>query len=122
MTRRNVRAWGTKLPIRNVRYRSVGAAVTVLGIMAAPIMVKAGYDGKLSSGTITAGGTLGMTRDFRRRAFEPARVASPASSDVSQNGAGDACSVELHDLIKCRERVRCASARGDGCGVLARAL
>jgi tripartite ATP-independent transporter DctM subunit len=60
MTRRNVRAWGTKLPIRNVRYRSVGAAVTVLGIMAAPIMVKAGYDGKLSSGTITAGGTLGI--------------------------------------------------------------
>jgi tripartite ATP-independent transporter DctM subunit len=38
----------------------VGAAVTVLGIMAAPIMVKAGYDGRLSSGTITAGGTLGI--------------------------------------------------------------
>ncbi len=38
----------------------VGAAVTVLGIMAAPIMVKTGYDGKLSSGTITAGGTLGI--------------------------------------------------------------
>jgi tripartite ATP-independent transporter DctM subunit len=38
----------------------VGAAVTVLGIMAAPMMVKAGYDGRLSSGTITAGGTLGI--------------------------------------------------------------
>src|ERR671919_2663890 len=38
----------------------VGAAVTVLGIMAAPIMTRAGYDGKLSSGTITAGGTLGI--------------------------------------------------------------
>ncbi len=38
----------------------VGAAVTVLGIMAAPMMVKAGYDGKLSAGTITAGGTLGI--------------------------------------------------------------
>jgi tripartite ATP-independent transporter DctM subunit len=38
----------------------VGAAVTVLGIMAAPIMVRAGYDGKLSAGTITAGGTLGI--------------------------------------------------------------
>ena len=38
----------------------VGAAVTVLGIMAAPIMVKAGYDAKLSAGTITAGGTLGI--------------------------------------------------------------
>jgi tripartite ATP-independent transporter DctM subunit len=38
----------------------VGAAVTVLGIMAAPIMVRTGYDGKLSAGTITAGGTLGI--------------------------------------------------------------
>jgi tripartite ATP-independent transporter DctM subunit len=38
----------------------VGAAVTVLGIMASPIMNKAGYDAKLSSGTITAGGTLGI--------------------------------------------------------------
>jgi len=38
----------------------VGAAVTVLGIMAAPIMTKSGYDPKLSSGTITAGGTLGI--------------------------------------------------------------
>lgn len=38
----------------------VGAAVTVLGIMASPIMVKAGYDGRLSAGTITAGGTLGI--------------------------------------------------------------
>jgi tripartite ATP-independent transporter DctM subunit len=38
----------------------VGAAVTVLGIMASPIMVKTGYDAKLSAGTITAGGTLGI--------------------------------------------------------------
>ncbi len=38
----------------------VGAAVTVLGIMAAPIMTKSGYDAKLSAGTITAGGTLGI--------------------------------------------------------------
>jgi tripartite ATP-independent transporter DctM subunit len=38
----------------------VGAAVTVLGIMASPIMIKAGYDAKLSAGTITAGGTLGI--------------------------------------------------------------
>src|SRR4249920_4067174 len=38
----------------------VGAAVTVLGIMAAPIMVKTGYDAKLSAGAITAGGTLGI--------------------------------------------------------------
>ncbi len=38
----------------------VGAAVTVLGIMASPIMVKTGYDGKLASGAITAGGTLGI--------------------------------------------------------------
>ena len=38
----------------------VGAAVTVLGIMASPIMMKAGYDAKLSAGAITAGGTLGI--------------------------------------------------------------
>jgi tripartite ATP-independent transporter DctM subunit len=38
----------------------VGAAVTVLGIMASPIMVKTGYDAKLSAGAITAGGTLGI--------------------------------------------------------------
>ena len=38
----------------------VGAAVTVLGIMASPIMVKTGYDGKLAAGAITAGGTLGI--------------------------------------------------------------
>ncbi|MGH7184979.1 MAG: TRAP transporter large permease [Pseudomonadota bacterium] len=38
----------------------VGAAVTVLGIMASPIMVKTGYNGALSAGAITAGGTLGI--------------------------------------------------------------
>ncbi len=38
----------------------VGAAVTVLGIMAAPIMIKANYDARLSAGVITAGGTLGI--------------------------------------------------------------
>ncbi|MBM3601452.1 MAG: TRAP transporter large permease subunit [Alphaproteobacteria bacterium] len=38
----------------------VGAAVTVLGIMAAPVMIKAGYDARLSSGAIAAGGTLGI--------------------------------------------------------------
>jgi TRAP-type mannitol/chloroaromatic compound transport system permease large subunit len=38
----------------------VGAAVTVLGIMAAPIMIKTGYDARLSSGAIAAGGTLGI--------------------------------------------------------------
>jgi len=38
----------------------VGAAVTVLGIMASRIMVKAGYDGRLAAGCINAGGTLGI--------------------------------------------------------------
>jgi tripartite ATP-independent transporter DctM subunit len=38
----------------------VGAAVTVLGIMAAPIMIRSGYDGRLAAGAITAGGTLGI--------------------------------------------------------------
>ena len=38
----------------------VGAAVTVLGIMAAPMMIKTGYDPRLSAGAIAAGGTLGI--------------------------------------------------------------
>ena len=38
----------------------VGASVTILGVMAAPIMRKSGYDPRLSAGTIAAGGTLGM--------------------------------------------------------------
>lgn len=38
----------------------VGAAVTVLGIMAAPIMIKCGYSPRLCAGSITAGGTLGI--------------------------------------------------------------
>ena len=38
----------------------VGAAVTVLGIMAAPIMIKSGYSPRLASGAIAAGGTLGI--------------------------------------------------------------
>lgn len=38
----------------------VGASVTILGIMAAKTMNKAGYDVRLAAGTITAGGTLGI--------------------------------------------------------------
>jgi tripartite ATP-independent transporter DctM subunit len=38
----------------------IGASVTVMGLMAAPAMIKARYDPKLSAGTITAGGTLGI--------------------------------------------------------------
>lgn len=38
----------------------VGAAVTVLGIMAAPIMMKCGYNPRLAAGAIAAGGTLGI--------------------------------------------------------------
>ncbi len=38
----------------------VGAAVTILGVMAAPIMLKSGYSARLSAGSIAAGGTLGM--------------------------------------------------------------
>ena len=38
----------------------VGASVTILGVMAAPIMRKSGYDPRLSAGSIAAGGTLGM--------------------------------------------------------------
>ncbi len=38
----------------------VGAVVTLMGLIALPSMLKAGYDPKLSSGVITAGGTLGI--------------------------------------------------------------
>jgi len=38
----------------------VGAAVTVLGIMAAPVMIKCGYSPRLAAGSIAAGGTLGI--------------------------------------------------------------
>jgi len=38
----------------------VGASVVLLGVMAAPTMNKCGYDVRMSSGIITAGGTLGI--------------------------------------------------------------
>ncbi len=38
----------------------IGASVTVMGLMAAPAMMRAGYDPKLSAGTIAAGGCLGI--------------------------------------------------------------
>ena len=38
----------------------VGASVTIIGLMAAPVMKRTGYDTGLSAGTICAGGTLGI--------------------------------------------------------------
>jgi len=38
----------------------VGAVVTLMGLLALPAMLKAGYDQRLSSGVICAGGTLGI--------------------------------------------------------------
>ena len=38
----------------------VGASVTIIGLMAGPVMQKKGYDTALSAGTICAGGTLGI--------------------------------------------------------------
>jgi tripartite ATP-independent transporter DctM subunit len=38
----------------------VGASVTVLGVMAAPIMQASRYDTRMSAGSIAAGGTLGI--------------------------------------------------------------
>jgi tripartite ATP-independent transporter DctM subunit len=38
----------------------VGSSVTLLGVMAAPAMMRSGYDVRLSAGAITAGGTLGI--------------------------------------------------------------
>jgi len=39
---------------------TVGATVVLMGIMAVPIMMKNGYDVRMSAGAITAGGTLGI--------------------------------------------------------------
>ena len=39
---------------------TVGATVALLGIMAGPMMIKSGYDVRMSAGAITAGGTLGI--------------------------------------------------------------
>ncbi len=39
---------------------TVGATVVLMGIMAVPIMTKAGYNIPMSAGAITAGGTLGI--------------------------------------------------------------
>src|SRR5690606_35380970 len=38
----------------------VVASVTVLGVMAAPMLIRSGYDTRLSAGVIAAGGTLGI--------------------------------------------------------------
>jgi tripartite ATP-independent transporter DctM subunit len=38
----------------------VGASVTIMALMAAPVMMRSRYDVKLSAGTICAGGTLGI--------------------------------------------------------------
>lgn len=38
----------------------VGASVTIIGLMAVPVMRAAGYDTRMAAGTITAGGTLGI--------------------------------------------------------------
>ncbi|MGB7989908.1 MAG: TRAP transporter large permease subunit, partial [Candidatus Methylophosphatis roskildensis] len=38
----------------------VGAVVTLMGLLALPAMLKAGYDQRLSTGVICAGGTLGI--------------------------------------------------------------
>jgi tripartite ATP-independent transporter DctM subunit len=39
---------------------TVGATVTLLGIMAGPMMIRTGYDARMSAGAIAAGGTLGI--------------------------------------------------------------
>ena len=38
----------------------VGASVTIIALMAAPVMLRSGYDVRMSAGTICAGGTLGI--------------------------------------------------------------
>lgn len=38
----------------------IGASVTVIGLLAAPAMIRSKYDVRMSAGVITAGGTLGI--------------------------------------------------------------
>ena len=38
----------------------VGASVTIIALMAAPVMMRSGYDVRLAAGTICSGGTLGI--------------------------------------------------------------
>ncbi|MGH6663206.1 MAG: TRAP transporter large permease subunit, partial [Rhodospirillales bacterium] len=38
----------------------VGAVVTLMGLLAFPALLKAGYDEKMSAGVVCAGGTLGI--------------------------------------------------------------
>ncbi|MEX0732197.1 MAG: TRAP transporter large permease subunit [Aquisalimonadaceae bacterium] len=38
----------------------IGAVVAVMGLLALPVMLKAGYDAKLACGVVTAGGCLGI--------------------------------------------------------------
>jgi tripartite ATP-independent transporter DctM subunit len=38
----------------------VGASVTVLGVMAAPMLIRSNYDTRMAAGSIAAGGTLGI--------------------------------------------------------------
>jgi TRAP-type mannitol/chloroaromatic compound transport system permease large subunit len=48
--------------MRHLRHRHgiVGAVVTLMGLLAFPAMLRAGYDIKLSAGAITAGGLPGI--------------------------------------------------------------
>src|SRR4026207_1803046 len=39
---------------------TVGATVVLLGVVAGPMMIRLGYDARMSSGSIAAGGTLGI--------------------------------------------------------------
>ena len=50
----------TTATIFGIAAGTVGATVAVVGIMAAPSMMRAGYDPRLSAGAITAGGSLGI--------------------------------------------------------------
>jgi TRAP-type mannitol/chloroaromatic compound transport system permease large subunit len=40
----------------------VGASVTIIALMAGTVMLRSGYDVRMSAGTICAGGTLGNPR------------------------------------------------------------
>jgi TRAP-type mannitol/chloroaromatic compound transport system permease large subunit len=47
-------------PVRGALYVVVIGTATLFGIMAGPMMIRAGYDQRMSAGAIAAGGTLGI--------------------------------------------------------------
>src|SRR6476659_8218686 len=69
---------------------TVGATVVRLGIMAGPVMIKSGYDVRMSAGAIAAGGTRGIVSppSVMLVVMGPVLGVSVAKLDVAACGPG----------------------------------